>query len=168
MRSVFYFLMLFVSIPLMALHPVHFAVFNFEISSEYNAAYSIKVNNADFHSMATAYYGSHFKLDPGKQEIVEEERAMIEQLVNSNFVVQSQEKIYKSILDSVFINRQELFLYFTLNFTGKENELIITNRLFMEAFSDQKNLLIFVYKGKESGFIFDKKNTKHQIKFNKE
>lgn len=144
-------------------HPVHYAVFNLELDSLNRISYSVKTDNFDFYNVIASYYGQKLAFKQGKFEYTEAEEQIIEKYINTYFVVREHDMPYHSELDSVICEGQSIFLYFSINLSFNWKELVFTNRFLIDAFSDQKNLLIFVYMNEEKGLIFDEENSQHTL-----
>jgi hypothetical protein len=63
------------------------------------------------------------------------------------------------------IKEQAIWLEYEYSSVVKSDIFNIFNSLLTDLYPDQKNLLIFVYKGKEKGLEFNRKTVKQELRF---
>ncbi len=152
---------------LLVYHPVHISFTTIEyVDSEKKFKVMFKIFVDDFDMVLKLKYGVDHKLLEGRWE--KGYLKTINKYIHEHFkvIVDGKNKTKSSLK---FINRDikenAIWLNYEFNYKPKGEVFNIQNTLMMDLYQDQKNLLIFAFKGVQKGIKFDYKNTKQEIRF---
>ncbi len=84
------------------------------------------------------YYISHLKINDGKEKLV----------LN---------------MDNITTDQEYLLFHSTIELKKDTEQLEIVNTILLDLYFDQKNMMIFGYREKERGYLFNIRETKHLI-----
>jgi hypothetical protein len=163
MRQVFLIFLLFVSSIAFGKHPAHFSIVNMELNKDsLHIDYSIRLFDEDFNYLIYGIY--HDEQEASKSDST----INMNNLVVKNYI----QKKFLISLDGILTNPEfkgiknegaDTWLYFSLELDQIPDLINIQNKIFVDLFSDQINLLILVCGSKEDGFTFDYQNTEQLI-----
>jgi hypothetical protein len=149
------------------LHPVHISfttIEYFEKEKKFQLLFKIFVD--DFDLVLNAKYGKDLKLQEGRWE--KSYSKVINDYITEHFklVVDGKDKTKSSLkLARHEVKEQAMWLYYDFDSKVKSGIFNIQNTLMMDLYPDQKNLLIFVFKGEQEAVQFNNKQIKHKIEF---
>jgi uncharacterized protein DUF6702 len=135
-------------------HPLHLSITN--ITYE-NGKLNIRMKSFR-DDWEIGYFHYHSKVidftDPAKREI-----PWFNEYLNKRFRIALEEKMpgLPLEIDTVFMEEDAMTLEMHAKVPSSPNSLYIYNTLLTDIFPDQTNLVIFVYKTKETGIKFDMK-----------
>jgi len=147
-----------------ALHPIHVSFVNMDLLADSNMIkYSICLYYEDFQSLINFKYNTLLDFKHQNRMTFKEQKSILE-YINSSFILKSSQN---KALSSEFLNwkiEDELVcLYFSMKDFTDFNELIIENKLMLDLFIDQKNLLIVNIGDKQKGFEFNKRDASYTV-----
>jgi hypothetical protein len=146
------------------LHPVHVSVTNLDLDPvRGQVELSVKIFADDFQDLILHKYGVQLNLvgqeDPG-EKIAAVHQYMQEAL---RLVFNGEEAADLEFVASE-LNEEAIWLFYRYDFPGKIRRVDIVNRVMLEKFTDQTNLMIVSYHDKQNGYRLDNKNT--ELSFN--
>lgn len=153
------FIKLFLFIFLLSYHPVHVSVTSMEYESE-NKSFlvSFKVFTDDFETIVKRNYNVEMNL--GKKNENYDAKEYFNRYFQKSFSCMIDGI---KLQDQVFIRKKmndvAVWFYYRYPVDSEIKDVEINNRILLDMFSDQSNLLIFKYNDFEEGFIFDKDKT---------
>ena len=141
---------------LLASHPLHMSFTNFEYNEEGRKwELTFKLFKDDFSDEVKRLYGLDLSLE-SEQEL-EGQDVYFRRFIDDQFSVaingeniETKDWEYQGSK----LNFEAIWLEFSFNYTGKPKKVQIENRLMFGLFEDQKNLLIFTYKGQQKAYQF--------------
>jgi hypothetical protein len=141
------------------LHPVHVSVTNLDLDPvEGKVELSIKIFADDFQDLILHKYGVQLNIieqeDPG-DEIVAVNDYIREAL---QLVFNGEEKADLQFVDAK-LNEEAIWLFYKYEHHNKIKKVDIVNRVMLEKFSDQTNLMIVTFNEKQNGYRLDNKTT---------
>lgn len=140
-------------------HPVHVSVTNMDIDPESgNINISIKLFSDDLEALISNRYNVQINItaqeDPGgKIEVLN--RYIAETF---NCQINGEDTVLLEF-SKLKLNEEAIWLYYTYRYTGKIRKIDVGNRLMLEKFEDQTNLLILTYRDTQNGYRLNNKNT---------
>jgi hypothetical protein len=158
------FLVLIFSCYTLFAHSIHISVVNMDYQSDSNLiTYSIRLYYDDFQDVMNKKYNT--LLDLGKQNrMTTKEQECIQKYLNSVFIVQNDAR---ETLKPVFLGWKvedwSVWFYFRAKVVDGLKRIDIENKILLEVFIDQKNLMIFRKSGNEKGFEFNHRITSQSI-----
>jgi len=164
MRSVAFITILFlVGILNVFAHPIHVSIVNIDVKTDSNRIdYSIRLFYDDFQAIINSKYKTSLDFEHEKRISIKEQQYILDYLHSSFYIGDSAQQI-KAEFIGWKIEDMSLWFYFDMDFRGLDKKLIIENTLMNDLFTDQKNLLILNYKGKEQGIEFNQRKTRQEI-----
>jgi len=147
-------------------HPVHLSfttIEYFEEDEKFKILFKIFVD--DFDLVLKLKYGKDLKLLEGRWE--KGYLKIINTYILEHFKISigGKDKTKSLKYFSRHVKENAIWLYYEFNYKAKSEIFNIQNTLMMDLYLDQKNLLIFAFKGEEKGVQFNYKNTKQEIRF---
>lgn len=147
-----------------AMHPIHVSVVNMDFLSDSNMIkYSICLYYEDFQSLINFKYNTLIDFKHQNRMTYKEQNSILEYL-NSSFVLKNS---HNKALSSEFLNwkieEDMICMYFGMKDFSGINELIIENKLMVDLFADQKNLLIINIGNRQEGYEFNKRNASYTV-----
>jgi hypothetical protein len=146
------------------LHPVHVSVTNLDLDPVGGKVeLSVKIFADDFQDLIMNKYGVQLNIvgqeDPG------EKISAVNEYIQESLQLAFNEK-ETAILQFVEskLNEGAIWLFYRYEHPGKIRKVDILNRVMLEKFSDQTNLMIISYDEKQNGYRLDNKNT--ELSFN--
>ena len=141
------------------LHPVHVSVTNLDLDPvRGKVELSVKIFADDFQDLILHKYGVQLNIieqeDPGdKIAAVNEYMQEALQLVfNGNEIADLQ------FVDAK-LNEEAIWLFYRYEHHGKIRKVDIVNRVMLEKFNNQTNLMIVTFNEKQNGYRLDNKTT---------
>lgn len=143
--------------PLNILHPVHISFTNIdynEAQDKFEILFKLFID--DFDEILKTRYGKNLNLTGGRWENNYIETINQYMLEHFKLIINKKDKT-KSALKFVKKETAEdaIWLYYDFITKEKNNTFEVHNSLMTDLFMDQKNLLIFTYKGKQKALKFD-------------
>ncbi len=147
-----------------ALHPIHVSVVNMDFFNDSNMIkYSICLYYEDFQSLINFKYNTVINFNRQYRMTFEEKKSILD-YINSTFLLKSSQN---KALSSEFLNWKVeddlVCLYFSIKDFKEIDELIIENKLMLDLFIDQKNLLILNIGDKQEGYEFNKRDESYTV-----
>jgi hypothetical protein len=87
----------------------------------------------------------------------------ISKYITQSFSVLENGEKYQSVLIREEGNELEYWLYYEIHLKEIPREIVLENKILVNIYADQKNLVIFSYKNKEKGLTFDHQTQKQPI-----
>jgi hypothetical protein len=146
------------------LHPVHLSVTNIDLDPvRGKVELSVKIFADDFQDLIMQKYGVQLNIieqeDPGDR--ISAVNKYIQETLQLFF---NGEKAVDLQFVESRINEGAIWLFYRYEFPGKIRRVDILNRVMLEKFSDQTNLMIVSYNEKQNGYRLDNKTT--ELSFN--
>lgn len=151
----------------LGVHPIHISFTTIEYNnkeSRFKILFKIFVD--DFDLILKLKYGYELNLEKGKwgdnhQKIVD--KYLLEHF---RLVFDNKDKTKSALkFQKREIKEQAIWLYYDFKSKVKSDIFNIQNSLMTDLYPDQKNLLIFVFKGNERAIKFDVEETKQRLSF---
>ena len=145
-------------------HPIHVSVTNIDMDPvRGKVELSVKIFADDFQDLILHKYGVQLNIveqeDPGDR-ITAVNQYLQEAL---QLVFNGKEAARLQFVESR-LNEEAIWLFYRYEHAGKIRKVDIVNRVMLEKFSDQTNLMIVTYNNKQNGYRLDNKNT--ELSFN--
>ncbi len=152
-RAVLFFFLVFFSVVTIA-HPVHVSICNLEIENK-KLTIAVKLFSHDFQLALQHNYGALIELE---ELTAPENKAVVDKYINSALQLHlNQKEPVRLSYSKTEMNEEAIWLYYSLD-TDKIKKLEIQNKLLLDIFLDQTNLVIINHDGKQNGYRF---NAKH-------
>jgi hypothetical protein len=146
------------------LHPVHVSVTNVDLDPvRGKVELSVKIFADDFQDLILHKYGVQLN-------IVEQEAPGDRITAVNAYMQEALQLVFngKEAADLQFVdtklNEEAIWLFYRYEHGGKIRKVDIVNRVMLEKFSDQTNLMIVTYGDRQNGYRLDNKNT--ELSFN--
>ena len=141
------------------LHPVHVSVTNLDLDPvRGKVELSVKIFADDFQDLILHKYGVQLNIieeeDPG-DKIAAVNEYMQEAL---QLVFNGNETADLQFVDAK-LNEEAIWLFYKYEHQNKIRKVDIVNRVMLEKFRDQTNLMIVTYNNKQNGYRLDNKTT---------
>ncbi len=141
------------------LHPVHVSVTNLDLDPvRGKVELSVKIFADDFQDLILHKYGVQLNIieqeDPG-DKIAAVNEYMQEAL---QLVFNGNETADLQFVDAK-LNEEAIWLFYRYEHHGKIRKVDIVNRLMLEKFNNQTNLMIVTFNEKQNGYRLDNKTT---------
>jgi len=147
-----------------AMHPIHVSVCNLELNNLENIV-SVKLFKDDFALALKHSYQLDVDMEQADEEI---NRVAISNYINSCLqLVYNENEVLKLNYKSSETNEEAIWLYFQTENLKNVKKLKFKNTLMLDIWDDQTNLVIVNWKGKESGYRFNRKEIEIEIDLNK-
>lgn len=148
----------------LASHPVHVSIVNMDLLSDSSLIkYSVCLYYDDFQSLINYKYNTLIDFRNQNRMTFREQQSILE-YINSSFVLKnSQNKLLSSEFLNWKIEDDLIWFYFCVKEYMETKELIIENKLMLDLFSDQKNLLILNIGDRHVGYEFNKRNVLYTV-----
>ena len=146
------------------LHPVHISVTNLDLDPvRGKVELSVKIFADDFQDLILHKYG--VQLNIVEQEEPGERISAVNEYIQEalRLVFNGEEAADLQFVESR-LNEEAIWLFYRYEFPGKIRKVDILNRVMLEKFSDQTNLMIVTYDDKQNGYRLDNKTT--ELSFN--
>lgn len=141
------------------LHPVHVSVTNLDLDPvRGKVELSVKIFADDFQDLILHKYGVQLNIieqeDPG-DKIAAVNEYMQEAL---QLVFNGNETADLQFVDAK-LNEEAIWLFYRYEHHGKIRKVDIVNRIMLEKFNNQTNLMIVTFNEKQNGYRLDNKTT---------
>lgn len=159
--------LLFLFLNLSSLHPIHLTVTNIEYnidSKKINISFRIFAN--DLEQILNS--NNNTILNIGKKNELKRTNEYINEYILNHFSLKIDNyeiKSRKYTLKKRELKDLTLWLNYSVDFSQKITKIEIFNSLLTDLYKDQKNLLIFTYKNKQTPLQFNSKQQYKTIKF---
>jgi hypothetical protein len=166
MRKILFLALLSASINLWAHHPIHLSIVNMELDkSKETLNYSVRLFQEDLLQLLGMLI--HEELHKGRTEQeAYADTTLISKYFQENLKVFANDKELESLLLKQISEESEAWLYFSSPLPEIPDKLEIENKIYIEIFSDQINMLIFAFGSKEKAFTFNSSLTRQLIALN--
>ncbi len=146
-----------------AYHPLHVSICNIELNGKENIV-SVKLFKDDF-ALALK---NNFQVDIPMEKADESSNSLvISKYINTCFQIEvNNEKNLELKYNYSEINEDAVWFYFKCEKLPDAKKLTIRNRLMLDLWDDQTNLVIISWKGKENGYRFNKDEVEIEIDLN--
>lgn len=163
MKKIIFFVLLLSCINLKAYHPVHLSIVNMELDEQTSTLnYSIRLFQEDLIQILGLLI--HDELHKGRTEQeAYADTTIIPQYFKKGLKVFSNEKVLEPVFSKQVNQESEVWLYFKIPLAKIPDEIIIENKIYLEIFADQINMLIFALGQKEKAFTFNSTLTRQLI-----
>ncbi len=147
------------------LHPVHISfttIEYFEKENQYKILFKLFVD--DFNLILNKKYDKNIQLSEKdwKKSYVK----TINSYIKNNFqITDANNKSINLKFDNHEFKEQAIYLYYKSEHKTNSGKFRILNKIMLDLYPDQKNLLILVFKGKTKALQFNRKNIKEEIVF---
>lgn len=146
------------------LHPVHVSVTNLDLDpARGKVELSVKIFADDFQDLILHKYGVQLRIieqeDPGDK--ISAVNEYIQEALQ--LVFNGEETADLQFVDAE-LNEEAIWLFYKYEHHGKIRKVDIVNRVMLEKFNDQTNLMIVTFNEKQNGYRLDNKTT--ELSFN--
>lgn len=146
------------------LHPIHVSVSNVDLDPVAGKVeLSVKIFADDFQDLILHKYGVQLNLveqeDPGDK--ISAVNEYIQEALQ--LVFNGKETADLQFVDAE-LNEEAIWLFYRYEHPGKIRKVDIVNRIMLEKFKDQTNLMIVTFNEKQNGYRLDNKTT--ELSFN--
>ena len=157
-RALLFFLFVFISFFAIA-HPVHVSVCNLEIENK-RLILAVKIFSDDFQLALQHNYGALIELE---KLTAPENKAVIDKYINAALQIYLNKKEpLRLSYSNTEMNEEAIWLFYSID-TDKIKKLVIQNKLLLDIYLDQTNLVIINYDGKQNGYRFNAKHFEKTI-----
>lgn len=154
-------------INLFSFHPIHLSVANIDYNFKTKKLeISFRVFADDFEQIINSK--NDVVLNIGKKNEHKKTNNYIDSYISEHFsltINNTKIKSKKLVLKKRELKDITIWLYYSIDFSGGIKQIKIMNSILTDLYRDQKNLLIFTYKNKQTPLQFNSKNTIKTIKF---
>jgi len=148
----------------LAAHPIHISVVNIDYVSDSNLVrYSVRLFYDDFQNILNRKYNT--MLNFGKENrMTSKEQESVQNYLNTNLIIKdSKDNILRPVFLGWKVEDFSVWFFFRAKTGVAINEFFIENKLMLDVFMDQKNLLIIRKADDEKGFEFNQRVTNQNI-----
>jgi hypothetical protein len=148
----------------LAAHPIHISVVNIDYVSDSNLVrYSVRLFYDDFQNILNRKYNT--MLNFGKENrMTSKEQESVQKYLNTNLIIKdSKDNILRPVFLGWKVEDFSVWFFFRAKTGVAINEFFIENKLMLDVFMDQKNLLIIRKADDEKGFEFNQRVTNQNI-----
>lgn len=163
-KVVFYLTLLLLPAVGHAIHPTHMSVTNISIdSTKTKITYSIRLFQDDMNHLIEAIY--HEELFHSNEPFdLKNNTSKIDKYFTNAFQIYQGNKILSSQITDRQTDEHDYQLNFEITLNDKiENIIKIKNRILLDIYSDQTNLVIISFNNTEKGISFDMQNQEQTI-----
>lgn len=150
----------------MFLHPVHVSVTNIDVDvNNKKIDYSIKLFQDDLSALIYHYYAVNLSFDKEK-ELTEKQYQLINNYISAAFDIKVNDKPLSELkFQKKELNEGGIWLYYSGTFTDNEvKSVTVTDKLLLDFYFDQNNMVIISINGKDDGYMFNRSTTEKTIK----
>ncbi len=143
-------------------HPVHVSVSNLEYNkASHRFELSVKLFYDDFESIIARKYNVFLKLKA--EGLNDNEEFYFMKYIKENFILTVNGTKLEPVYKFRKINEDSVWLYLYFEQKEEPEHITLTNRLMMDMFSDQSNLLMIKSTDFEKGYILKGRKDKIEI-----
>lgn len=148
---------------LLGFHPVHFSVTNIDIHpDEQTVNLSIKVFKSD---LEYAIIHRYDKLISLSDSMTSETSDLLKAYISSSFMLSLLKKPLSLNLKDIQFQDDSMWLFYTCQFNGTgASSIKLTNKILLDLYPDQTNLVIVNLNNEEKGYSFNYKTQETEIK----
>ena len=165
MKTRFFIILLLFGYHLASAHPVHISIVNMDVGND-SVNFSVRLFYDDFEHLINYKYNTFLDFRRDSRLTTKEQNA-IQDYVNSTLFLQDDKG---SVLTAKFtgwkIEGYSVWLFFSALPVKAVKNFKIENKLMLDLFDDQKNLMILNLYGKEQGIEFNKRTTMQHFSSN--
>ncbi len=149
------------------LHPVHVSVTNMDIDPESGLiSVAVKLFSDDLQDLINRKYGVLLNIT-GKEDPGEKIEAVNRYISETFHCTVNGKKTASLVYQELRMNEEAIWLYYNFKAGERIRRLEISNRLMLEKFDDQTNLLILSYSDIQNGYRLNNKNTELSLNIKK-
>ncbi len=147
------------------LHPVHISFTTIEyFEKEHQYKILFKIFADDFDLILNTLYNKNIQLAAGKWE--KSYLEPINSYISNNFkLIDSNDKTLVLKFDRKEFKEKAVCLYYKVKRKAKKGKFRVLNKLILDLYPDQKNLLIFVFDGKTEAIQFGHNDIEKEVNF---
>lgn len=146
------------------MHPVHVSITNMDyIPDENKISVSFKVFESDFQLLFVHLY--ELRIDLNDPENIKINQHKINEYFSSHFKIDNNPDNSLSF-QKIRKEDDSIWFYYETRVNPEIKSFEISNTIFLDLYFDQKNMLIFNYRQKEKGYLFNLNQTKQIINLN--
>lgn len=140
-------------------HPVHVSMCNIEAEDD-ELTIAIKLFKDDLQLALQHNYG---KIINYEDLILPANKKVIDRYINNvlKIVLNNKDSLILTYSDTE-MNEEAIWFYYTFSIK-RLKRIYIKNELFLDIYSDQTNLTIINYEGKQKGYRFNLRNTEKRV-----
>jgi len=145
-------------------HPVHVSVTNIDLDPvQGRVELSVKIFADDFQDLIMNKYG--VQLNIVRQEYPGDKIAAVNAYMDEalQLILNGKEKADLQFVESK-LNEEAIWLFYHYDHPARIRKVDIVNRVMLEKFDDQTNLMIISYHDRQNGYRLDNKTT--ELSFN--
>lgn len=163
MRILLSILLIFILTGKVLAHPSHMSVINMEIQEkEMQIDFSIRLFQEDYNYLVTGIY--HDELAASKiDSTIDLNRIIVNQYIEKCLTFSIDGEITEPTFKKLKYEETDVWLYFSIKLDKIPESIGVQNKIFLDLYSDQINLLILAYRSNEVGFTFDNQNSEQLI-----
>ena len=141
-------------------HPIHVSVSNLEFTGE-EPLIAIKLFKDD---LQLAIYHNYAIEIPNDNMDNNMYRDIMMKYLSENFILKLNKKEnLKLEYKNIETNDEAIWFYFQTKELPPVNKITVLNKIFLDIYQDQTNLLIINFKGKQKGYRFDHRTTEMEV-----
>jgi hypothetical protein len=147
-------------------HPIHISIVNIDYVSDSNLInYSIRLFYDDFQAILNKKYNTMINF--GKQNrMTSKEQESVQKYLNSTLKINvSKNATIKPVFLGWKVEDLSVWFFFRAKTGETLNDLYIENKIMLDVFADQKNLMIIRKADDEKGLEFNQRVTNQSIAF---
>lgn len=158
MKVLVIFFSLLIPLSTYAKHPLHFSVVNMTLEED-----SLKINFSVrlFQEDIITLLGILNHQAMHRNQALDS--TAVSNYIKKSILVDADQQKTKAILKHEKSDELEYWLFYEIKLSKIPDEITIQNRILLDVFLDQQNLVIFSFKNKEKGLTFDQQNQKQPI-----
>ncbi len=157
------FLILLLSFELysgLSAHPIHISVVNIDYISDSNLVrYSVRLFWDDFQTIVNKKYNTMLNFGKENRMTSKEQQSVQNYIKTALIIKNSANEIINPVFLGWKVEDMSIWLFFRANTHSETDKFTIENRIMLEVFADQKNLLILRKDDEEKGFEFNQRIT---------
>jgi hypothetical protein len=144
-------------------HPGHLSVVNMEMDKDsMKIEYSIRIFHEDYNYLVYGIYHDE-EAASRSDSTINMNKLIVTDYIQKKFLITLDGNMVNPEFEEIKTIDEDVWLYFTLKLDRLPESMRIQNKIFVDLFRDQINLLILACNSKESGFTFDFQNTEQLI-----
>ena len=141
-------------------HPIHVSVSNLEFTGE-EPLIAIKLFKDD---LQLAIYHNYAIEIPFEKMDNNMYRDIMMKYLSERFIIKlNKNENLKLEYENIETNDEAIWFYFQTKELPPVKKITVLNKIFLDIYQDQTNLLIINYKGKQRGYRFDFRTTEMEV-----
>ncbi len=163
MKLYFYIIFLFLIVGKLTAHPVHLSVVNMEYHKEERSIdYSIRFFKDDYNYLIYGIYHDE-NASATSDTTIKMDKILASGYFNKRFIISIDGVPVKPEFTGIKDYESDVWMFFSIKLSQIPESINIQNKIFLETYRDQINLLILTCGSNENGFTFDYQNTEQLI-----